>query len=250
MMTLKHKTRESVFFFFSSRRRHTICLSDWSSDVCSSDLTVFAGGAFRYAGAVAADYVARWDGSAWAPLGSGLNGRVYALAVSGDNLFVGGTFTRAAGQYANRVARWHIPSNTWYALGSGVSGGDSYVTALAVNGSNLYVGGDFTTAGGQAAHNIARWNTITNAWYPLGSGTDDAVWALAVDAQNAILAGGMFIHAGGQLAEFVARWSGGSWSALGGGEAQGWGVRTLAVNGSDVYAGGRFSQIGGLATYN
>src|SRR5258705_8067565 len=28
-----------VGFFFSSRRRHTRCLSDWSSDVCSSDLT-------------------------------------------------------------------------------------------------------------------------------------------------------------------------------------------------------------------
>src|SRR5438045_6039205 len=28
----------TVFFFFSSRRRHTRCLSDWSSDVCSSDL--------------------------------------------------------------------------------------------------------------------------------------------------------------------------------------------------------------------
>src|SRR5215212_3088740 len=28
------------FFFFSSRRRHTRCLSDWSSDVCSSDLAV------------------------------------------------------------------------------------------------------------------------------------------------------------------------------------------------------------------
>src|ERR1039458_4879636 len=27
-------------FFFSSRRRHTRCLSDWSSDVCSSDLDV------------------------------------------------------------------------------------------------------------------------------------------------------------------------------------------------------------------
>src|SRR5262245_33178035 len=26
-----------VVFFFSSRRRHTRCLSDWSSDVCSSD---------------------------------------------------------------------------------------------------------------------------------------------------------------------------------------------------------------------
>src|SRR5205814_5501957 len=31
------------FFFFSSRRRHTRCLSDWSSDVCSSDLLTKAG---------------------------------------------------------------------------------------------------------------------------------------------------------------------------------------------------------------
>src|SRR5262247_4627232 len=30
----------SCCFFFSSRRRHTRCLSDWSSDVCSSDLTL------------------------------------------------------------------------------------------------------------------------------------------------------------------------------------------------------------------
>src|SRR5262249_58442807 len=31
-----------VFFFFSSRRRHTRLVSDWSSDVCSSDLKVHA----------------------------------------------------------------------------------------------------------------------------------------------------------------------------------------------------------------
>src|SRR2546422_2258711 len=29
-----------AFFFFSSRRRHTRCSRDWSSDVCSSDLTL------------------------------------------------------------------------------------------------------------------------------------------------------------------------------------------------------------------
>src|SRR2546422_6490219 len=29
-----------IFFFFSSRRRHTRCSRDWSSDVCSSDLTL------------------------------------------------------------------------------------------------------------------------------------------------------------------------------------------------------------------
>src|SRR6266403_3696439 len=40
----------TVFFFFSSRRRHTRSLRDWSSDVCSSDLTRRRGGpvAFRH----------------------------------------------------------------------------------------------------------------------------------------------------------------------------------------------------------
>src|ERR1039458_10490153 len=32
------RTIPLMLCFFSSRRRHTRCLSDWSSDVCSSDL--------------------------------------------------------------------------------------------------------------------------------------------------------------------------------------------------------------------
>src|SRR2546422_3498511 len=42
------------FFFFSSRRRHTRCSRDWSSDVCSSDL--------GNVGSVAADLMAK-DGA-------------------------------------------------------------------------------------------------------------------------------------------------------------------------------------------
>src|SRR5215207_11310037 len=34
----------SILFFFSSRRRHTISTRDWSSDVCSSDLSALYGG--------------------------------------------------------------------------------------------------------------------------------------------------------------------------------------------------------------
>src|SRR2546421_6830633 len=37
-MGLRWLTGVSVFFFFSSRRRHTRSDRDWSSDVCSSDL--------------------------------------------------------------------------------------------------------------------------------------------------------------------------------------------------------------------
>src|SRR5260370_29652262 len=36
-----------MFFFFSSRRRHTRFKCDWSSDVCSSDLFLFAREPFK-----------------------------------------------------------------------------------------------------------------------------------------------------------------------------------------------------------
>src|SRR3989442_7788350 len=42
----------TLLLFFSSRRRHTRCGRDWSSDVCSSDLETFADGAVLRARAV------------------------------------------------------------------------------------------------------------------------------------------------------------------------------------------------------
>src|SRR5690349_17405552 len=36
-----HRRKVAGCFFFSSRRRHTSSLRDWSSDVCSSDLAIF-----------------------------------------------------------------------------------------------------------------------------------------------------------------------------------------------------------------
>src|SRR5205814_1551947 len=47
-------TAMSAVFFFSSRRRHTSCLSDWSSDVCSSDLTLTR--TFRFVGFTLVEY--------------------------------------------------------------------------------------------------------------------------------------------------------------------------------------------------
>src|SRR5205814_2904867 len=59
-----------VVFFFSSRRRHTRCLSDWSSDVCSSDLGE---------GAVASRELGEFEAKTW------INGIVQAIrAVKAD----------------------------------------------------------------------------------------------------------------------------------------------------------------------
>src|SRR5437016_10080291 len=51
--------------------------------VVDSAGNLYIGGFFRVAGGVAADRIAKWNGSSWAPLGSGVNGTVSALAVSG-----------------------------------------------------------------------------------------------------------------------------------------------------------------------
>jgi hypothetical protein len=57
------------------------------------------------AGGVPANHVAKWDGSAWSALGSGVNDTVNALAVDGaGHLFVGGCFTLAGTNAAPYVA--------------------------------------------------------------------------------------------------------------------------------------------------
>jgi len=130
------------------------------------------------AGIPEADHIAKWNGSTWSALGSNgpgsgaINSDVVALAVSGGNLYVGGGFTHAAGILAaDCVAEWN--GTAWSALGSNGAGdgaiGHFYsVSALAVSGSNLYVGGQFINAAGiSTADNIAEWNGT--AWSALGS---------------------------------------------------------------------------------
>src|SRR5262245_34936028 len=87
-----------------------------------------AGGAFTTAGGVAANRVARWDGTAWSAFGSGTDGEVLALAaLPNGGLAAGGSFANAGGAAANCIARWN--GVAWSPLGTGVGG---FVNALAV----------------------------------------------------------------------------------------------------------------------
>jgi hypothetical protein len=54
---------------------------------------------------------------------NGVNGGVNALAVVGNEVFVGGLFTSAGGVSANRVARFNTQTNTWSTLGTGSQNG-------------------------------------------------------------------------------------------------------------------------------
>ena len=151
---------------------------------------VYVGGYFTQAGGGAANYIARWDGSGWTPLGAGLNGSVFALVASGGDLYVGGDFTTAGGVSANRIAKWNDAG--WSGLGTGMN--DS-VIALAMIGSDLYAGGRFSTAGGVHTGEIAKWDGTE--WSSLGAGTSSEVHALA-SADGVLYVGGGFLAAGGE----------------------------------------------------
>jgi hypothetical protein len=197
---------------------------------------------------VPASHIARWDGTSWAALGSGMDNWVDALAVDGSgNLYAGGSFIAAGGVPASRIARWD--GTSWSPLGSGMN---DDVLALAVDGDGyLYAGGWFTTAGGVAANYIARWDGAS--WAALGSGVNGAVGALAVDGSGNLYAGGFLTTAGGVPANRIARWDGASWAALGSGMSEGeyCSVAALAADGNGgLYAGGAFLRAGGkLSTY-
>ena len=170
---------------------------------------LYAGGEFTSAGGVAANYIAKWNGSSWSALGSGMNGIVYALTVfddgSGPALYAGGVFTIAGGVAANHIAKWN--GSSWSALGSGM-GYTVYALTVFDDGSGpaLYAGGDFTTAGGVAANRIAKWNG--SSWSALSSGMDNSVFALTVfdDGSGAALyAGGSFrVSPAGD--SYLAKW--------------------------------------------
>ena len=214
--------------------------------VVQSGTGTYVGGNFTLAGGAVVNSVAKWNGTAWSSLGGGVNGSVYALAVaSSGEVYVGGNLIQAGGIAVNRVAKWN--GTAWSSLGTGLTGGSNNfgnIVALAVASSGeVYVGGEFTQAGGVAANNVAKWNGT--AWSSLGTGVG-YFGSLVVASSGEVYVGGYFSQAGGVAANNVAKWNGTAWSSLGSGVNGN--VRALAVASTgEVYVGGDFTQAGGVA---
>ena len=168
------------------------------------------GGNFTSAGAVAANSVASWSGSAWTAFGSGIGGAlsanpVFELLVFGGNLVAAGEFTTAGGAAANRIASWN--GSAWSTFGSGMS---FRIEALCILDNKLVAGGMFTSAGGTAASRIARWDG--SSWKALGKGVSGGIFGLTgiiglAVYDDKIVAGGNFTKAGTKTAGHIAGWA-------------------------------------------
>jgi trimeric autotransporter adhesin len=212
-----------------------------------SDGNLFAAGLFRFAGDLPVNNIARWDGSQWHALGSGLHSgpspSVSDLAVRGSNVYAAGVFRSANGLNITNLARWD--GQHWHAMAGGPSGTNS---GLAFVGDTLYTCGNFTNISGVAARHVARWNGAS--WEPLavGAAGEISTRVSCLGSGNGTLyAGGDFIRAGAAGVLGLAKWENGNWSALNGPNTKGLflGARTIAIAEPNFYVGGTFQVAGG-----
>jgi hypothetical protein len=217
---------------------------------------------------LAADYIAKWDGTNWSNLGGSflglngsLNGAVNSIGIWGSNVFVGGNFVDVNNYgtilpAADYIAKWD--GTNWSALGS-TAALNAPVNVLLVDSNVIYVGGNFLNADGiTAADYIVRVNTINNAWNALGSnglpgnGSLNApVYALALHSVY-LYVGGAFtdVNDNGAVisqADYIAKFSG-NWQAVGNGAAPAlsgavYSLLLNKINGVDLYVGGNFTNV-------
>lgn len=224
-------------------------------------------------GAVAATAAAHGQAvcGAWEPMVADLLGdigstrtRVSDLVVfdagDGPMLYMAGNFEVVADPFFGEVrapglARWD--GERWSAV-PGLDGPglelDRRAIALEVfddgSGPVLYVGGEFTTASGQPATGIARWDGTT--WSGLdGPGVPDGLTVI-YDMHHHDFGDGPMLYAGGRVfkgdglpLEFIWRWDGSTWSLPGDGQPFDDEVYELASFGGHLFVSGRFQRIGG-----
>jgi hypothetical protein len=189
----------------------------------------YIGGNFTSVQGVPASGIAKWDGTSWSSLGSGIGGSVYAIAFMGDDLYVGGGFSTAGGVPAKSTAKWD--GSSWSALGEGLGQGTHYVKAVAVFNNEVYFGGNFSTSDGSPFSWITKWDG--NSYLSAGS--------LVGDVNVLALSGGL-LYAGGSVAPApgnsigIAKFDGTTWSSMG--TLDNTVVKAIAFSGSTVYVVG------------
>lgn len=101
---------------------------------------LYVGGYFTTAGGASANYIAKWDGGTWSPLGPGMDYYVTSLAAIGNDLYVGGWFDFEGGLNAYEITRWD--GLGWNKVGSDIPFNNfSFVGALLITPSIVITSG-------------------------------------------------------------------------------------------------------------
>ncbi|HET7226070.1 MAG TPA: PQQ-binding-like beta-propeller repeat protein [Candidatus Eisenbacteria bacterium] len=221
----------------------------------------FIGGDFTAVGGTPRSSLAHIlsDGSVspWAPSQDAHS--IGRMALSGGTLYVTGSFNVIDGQTRIRLAAFDVATGRllpWNPNPSGAVGpyGGPNVVGLAVRNDTVFVGGNFTSIGGQPRVGLAALDGTTGlalGWYP--GPVNDEVDALALSG-NALYLGGYFTALAGQARSRAAAVDASTAAVLPWnpnitgpddpyvGQPR---VAVIAVRDSTLYVGGQFLSVHG-----
>ena len=161
-------------------------------------------------------YVAKWNGTTWAELGTGANALkanniIYALTTdNAGNIYAAGYFTNSSGNYY--VAKWN--GSSWDSLydSSNPSWGNGAILALSTDkNGNLYAAGGLVDSNNHVY--VIKWDGTH--WTSLGTDANapnGGIYTLAADQLGNIYAAGLFTNGNSY---YVAKWDGTTWSQPG-----------------------------------
>ncbi len=218
---------------------------------------VYVGGGFSTIGGATRRQIAALDAvtgaaTAWNPNATLLssNTAVIALAVSGNTVYAGGSFSVIGGAARSKLAALDAVTGNATAWNPNPTGaGDVRIREIAVAAGTVYVTGEFTAIGGQARTNLAALDAATGnatAWNPGVTPSNASFSALDASA-GAVYLGGNFTSAGGATRSFLAALDPTTGAATAWNPSPDADVRAFAVANGTVHVGGTFRAIAGEA---
>lgn len=237
---------------FSNNPVKAIALDD---DV--SPTVIYVGGSFTTLNGNTHNRLAALDYSAatevaWTP---DVNNQVYDMIVAGSYLYVGGAFTTIDAASHGRLATYDISTPASPSLDASNTNANNIIWSLATNGTELYVGGQFTSIDGDAGiDRVGKFDISTTPEDPASVSTwtpnpTNIVRGIALDdTNNTLYIGGDFGTVDASSRRRVAALDVTavatpyltSWDASASSD-----VYTVDVTSTKVYLGGRFQLAGG-----
>lgn len=171
------------------------------------------------------------------------NGRVYALALSGNTVYLGGSFGFLGAARRRNVAAVDAQTGQVRPWSADVN---NFVLALAVANGRVYLGGNFTTVNNTTRNYGAALDSATGNLTGWNPNTSAAILCMVPAGQRMIIGGRFRFQQNNSNGAYLASVDlsagiGSSvWSAGCNGD-----VNALCLIGNTLYAGGSFSRMGG-----
>jgi hypothetical protein len=215
------------------------------ADSVSNQLYV-GGGHFQHAGNIPARGIARWNGSFWDSLSSGIDTHhptgspqnVLSITKYNDLIFVAGAFNSVGGLPSRSLAIWD--GNNWHASPITIN---STVVRLTVINNKLILCGNFTNINGNSNIAYAVYDSLNCQSPNLTIDSNFNNGNCVASYSNEIFFGGNFAYSLGY--DFL-RWDSNSVMNVGLGLQGGltW-INCMATYKNDLYIGGYFTLAGG-----